>query len=82
MRIDVTQYDIDHGSRARSTSCPVALAVKRAVGREDVSMGAWTGHVGETVVKLPLEVTKFVSAFDSNNPVAPFSFDLPWTPQP
>lgn len=77
--MEVTARDIRRGTRDSSTSCPVALACKRASG-VNWYVDSWTldnYSTGETIqVKTPKRVAKFVFAFDSLKPVKPFSFTL------
>lgn len=43
MRVTVTQEDIDKGNPAVHDSCPVALAVARATGKEASVLYEWMG---------------------------------------
>jgi hypothetical protein len=85
VHINVTQRDIERGIPGKSSSCPIARAVKRTrwgrskltvtVGRftvRAVSLGAW----GASAYKLPEDAQNFVSEFDRARDVEPFSFTL------
>jgi hypothetical protein len=82
MRIEVTQEDIDNGTKGRCRLCPIALAVRRATGSPDAwvddthimwgaSWGAWDG-----VAMTPRSAWSFMASFDSGQDVQPFSFEL------
>jgi hypothetical protein len=89
MRIDVTQADIDKGTRAEPTRCPVAWAVRRATGQiysvgcdvilplpfDDNEGNPWpVGWV------MPREASDWVRNFDmgplTGKKVEPFSFEI------
>lgn len=79
--ITVTQEDIEQGIKEDTHRCAVALAVKRAMGWNDVLVGgqicnarAWES--GHKEYKVPEEVRKFVWAFDRGDAVRPFTFEL------
>jgi hypothetical protein len=77
VRIDVTQEDIDLGMPGKCGKCPLARAIRRATGSlalvsgEDVYASGFA-HLAQ----LPMEAQKFVKAYDSDQEVHPFSFDL------
>lgn len=80
IKVAVSQTDIKKGRKYAADSCPVALAVKRAIGR--------TAYVTSTTVlingvcyMMPHAASTFVRAFDSNKidsnkVVKPFRFTL------
>lgn len=79
--IHVTQEDIEKGRRDDVCWCPIALAAKRA-GLKGVEVDAsqdankswgWLWTTNECF-RLPKEAIDFISAFDSSEPVQPFSF--------
>jgi hypothetical protein len=91
MTITVTQEDIDNGERWDCALCPVALALKRAIGKP-VSVNA---DGGLTVVDYDLasdlasftsyspviashqdSVTEFIRKFDEGDDVEPFTFEV------
>lgn len=82
MRIDVTQEDIDRGTPDNCLYCPVARALNRVLPNEVFAVRKAEiiralDEDGETqVIAPPQEVIDFVAAFDSCEPVAPFSFEL------
>ena len=80
MMIEVTQAHIDAGKRQRCTKCPVALAVKEALGVKLVKVGEGIviGRPYMVELRTPDRVASFVGAFDRNQPfgIEPFSFDL------
>jgi len=83
MRINVTQSDINNGLRYTSNSCPIALAVGRAIGKE-VEITFETCSVYEMIgdfwrwvpYRLPIEVSEFIDQFDDELPVAPLEFEF------
>jgi hypothetical protein len=83
MKIEVTQDDIDKGHRKMSRSCPVALAVKRAYGAEEVVADNCLISVYDVnckpikKFKTSTEVSHFMMDFDDSLPVQPFSFEVP-----
>lgn len=83
--INVTQEDIDHGEKGNCSRCPVALAASRVLYHPTIwPCGIWFGRpcsMNRCSVPTPPEVTKFVSDFDSDRPVEPFSFTLTCIPE-
>lgn len=86
MRVDVTQMDIDRGVRSHACACPVAIALKR-VTRPDVRSIVMGVQITVTrrfpfqpdddyYVRSPESVVAFITRFDRNQSVEPFSFDL------
>ena len=76
--IEVTQEDIDkarHASWPRSTMCPIARAMQRALHQPGIGVG-----IGGIVFTpngeyfLPGIAEEFVREFDRRNEVQPFSF--------
>lgn len=81
MRIEVTQEDIDRGKRGNSCECPVARAVKRAIG--DGGVFVQHEHISTRThyFRAPREVRNFITAFDYPIPgftILPFAFDIPY----
>jgi hypothetical protein len=87
--VQVTQEDIADGERYACCECPVALALKRATGREWFVTGVFLNLLkpgqsftdsGVAAVELtldtPQEVKTFIHAFDENDPVKPFTFEI------
>lgn len=84
--IEVTQDDIDQGSPANCTLCPVARAASRVFPGKNVQVGRTYMSVhntplsleGYTEVLLPPEVTRFIRTFDQQGRAAvqPFTFTV------
>lgn len=76
MTINVTKEDIDNAT-FDTTNCPVAKAISRVV-KCCVGCGHFTASWGggNHACDLPEQVTNFIKAFDSREPVKPFSFEL------
>ena len=80
MTFTVTQKHIDHGVRADSCGCPLALAALDDIpGIRTVSVGpsiilALTDS-GSRRFHLPLEACAFMRDFDTSHVVHPFSFE-------
>jgi len=79
LTIEVTQEDIDKGCRASPWSCPVALALERANGKQ-YSVGTKSFNERfkyyEDSLNLPEHVQDFILRFDTSKPVQPFSFQI------
>lgn len=80
MKIYVTQEDINNGTPVSAYSCPIALAIKKALPN-------YTPCVMSDSIKLvsmddfssianPESVRRFISRFDNSKPVKPFNFIL------
>jgi len=92
MTVSVTADDIRNGGRAACWSCPIAMAIHNATGREwgvfwsspgRVSLLAETLITGATWrVHLPASCAEFVRRFDGGLDAAPFDFDLHWEVTP
>lgn len=82
MRIEVTQEDIDCGSRGNAERCAIALATRRA--RPDARLVSVDGYDVELeferetwAVRLPREAREFVERYDDGErELAPLAFDL------
>lgn len=83
MKVQVTQDDIDNGACGSPYRCPVALAVRRAVGKLDrfystqVSVSSYhivVEGLGHAAPGPQLE--QWIWDFDSHRPVPPIEFDL------
>lgn len=75
MKIQVTQQEIDNGTRQKASCCPVALAVSLATQR-DARVTADTIRFGWKVYITPEPAASFIEAFDAGEPVSPFEFEL------
>jgi hypothetical protein len=77
--VKVTNRDIRLGVVGDYYSCPVALALKR-VTRQIYGVGSQNIFKGEMIVgpsfRLPTKVAKFLSLFDKQKPVQPFTFKI------
>jgi hypothetical protein len=77
IKVSVTQKDIDSGCPIDKCGCPVALALKRALGNgQSIQVGNFAVDIDGGRAHLPLEAIAFVKAFDMGKPVKPFSFEL------
>ncbi len=83
MKITVTQNDINSGYRYSCNQCPVALAIKRAMGRTPI-VGCFrvtfedeAGRVPyEPAYELPFDVREAIQHFDNGAQIDPFEFEL------
>lgn len=83
MIIEVTQEDINKGIPRQCALCPVALATKRASGRElQVTKNKilmFSNISGEKAqwIQLPEKVVDFIQVYDTTRKkLKPFSFEL------
>jgi hypothetical protein len=79
IKVIVSQEDIAKGVKRDPDNCPIACAIKR-MGYTDVSVAAlgvyfWSGDTYYSLA-LPQEATIFITRFDKDFSVAPFSFNL------
>lgn len=79
--VEVTQSDFEAGTLSDPFNCPVAIAAKRATGKNFVAIGiASTSDAvyndGNNSVTLPVYVSDAVYDIDHAANVEPFSFDL------
>jgi hypothetical protein len=72
-RIVVTKKDIDNGIPLSHSSCPIALAAKRAFPGKDIFVGS-SVCFSKKKFPLPEKGTKFVMDFDRGYAVQPFQF--------
>lgn len=77
MKVSVTEQDIKEGEKGNCWHCPVALALKRATGRE-VSVRAlnWGFKDGAGFYDLPQSARLFINEFDRWGKEEPFSFEV------
>lgn len=87
--IDVTQEDIDNGVPRSTCKCPIALAARRVLGRDDLEVlpnGIALGVIWQDgLAILPKEAKRFMGAFDAipgkpSADIAPFSFEADFRP--
>lgn len=83
LTVAVTKEDIDQGVPGDPCQCPLARALNRALdyaeGTVDVDANEyWLGPQAKEPrpYRLPAAASAFVLAFDSDEPVAPFSFKI------
>lgn len=77
MLVKVTKLDIKRGDRLNPVRCPVARALRRALGySRKVRVGFYTVKMFGKVELLPPPVIRFIEDFDSGAVVAPFSFRI------
>lgn len=73
MKIEITQDDIDNGSRMDASNCAIARAIKRMTGSNYVRVGSKDIYIDGQLFIAPLVVTEFVKKFDeSKSLVSPF----------
>jgi len=79
VKIEVTADDIKNGDKRTCVSCPVALALGRALGSYafagPISLFPYSGSTLR--IDTPDEVIQFMTNFDAGLPVQPFSFTIP-----
>lgn len=81
MKIKVTKADIKNGKRKSASSCPIALAVKRATKQklvvvDEEYIGFGKSSRSYTEYKIPDKASVFIATFDDGDKVKPFSFAL------
>lgn len=77
--LEVTQEDIDQGESCNPNRCPVSRAVSRQLkGSWSVGLTHVSKRGGESSMYyiLPDTAVKFICAYDSGYPVAPFIFSV------
>lgn len=79
IEIEVTQAHIEAGLPCAANHCAIALAMKEVfpyvmVTGRDIHLD--TSQDSSLMVDVPLEVNRFITAFDSGLGVAPFKFKL------
>lgn len=78
MIINVTQDHIDRGKMGRACRCPIALAVLEQLNLS-VGLVCVTSHTLYIESKghlMPPEASEFVTRFDAEKPVSPFTFEV------
>lgn len=78
LKVEVTADDIASAKPRDLCWCPIAIAIRRAIGdpSEVVSVANFGVAIGDGRAGLPLEAVDFIKAFDSGKPVKPFAFEL------
>lgn len=73
--IQVTQEDIDEGVAEQCLSCPVARAIKRALGYPvGVSSVIFEPSTDRKICELPEGVVRWIMRFDEGRAVNPLNF--------
>lgn len=81
MFIEVTEGDIRNGVARDTDSCPISLAVTRALGKGSraytyyAELCVYSRHDVQTLYSLPAAASRFVSRFDCGQAVEPFTFE-------
>jgi hypothetical protein len=77
MKVIVTQKHIDKGRRYDCFLCPISLALREVNPQSwKVTCSALTIRMGPYYFNTPFVVQKFILAFDRNDDVSPFEFEL------
>ena len=80
IRIEVTEDDIRKGIKFSAHSCPLALALKRALNHPNAWIGPDSfGVADDSLGRTPPTAITFIKTFDGGNKVEPFVF---WIPKP
>lgn len=72
----MTQRNIDAGYANSCKSCPVALALRRVFHTKDVDVDSFFMTVKGRAYMVTMDVLTFMSDFDREQPVEPFTFYL------
>ena len=83
LKVTVTLHNIRRGLILHRMSCPIALAVRRATHRTNVSVSGTTIYAGKSAFALPQKAINFIDDFDYGDHVTPFTFtarriEFPW----
>ncbi len=70
--LSVTQEDIDNGIKSSPTKCPVALALTRAMKKDNCAMGISRIILSGELKNTPQAILDFVYDFDRGKSVKPF----------
>jgi hypothetical protein len=80
MLIEVTRQDVEEGRACESGRCPVAMAIRRAVGCSYVAVNVECVLLGDgrltRAIGLPFDVGEAIALFDRAGVMTPFSFEL------
>lgn len=75
-KIQVTEDDINQGQPREERYCPVALAMSRALGAEDVLVGYAEAYVGDKCYAIPELTGGWIEDYDEWGEGSPFEFEL------
>lgn len=76
MKVNVTQYDIETGTRQSSMFCPVAYAIKAAFNTKQVYVMDDRVRINDKTFRLAPEAQAFIKSFDAWDSVEPFEFNI------
>lgn len=76
MTISVTQQHIDRGEALSCSRCPIALAISDCFLASCTVLHHSVCITDLGYYSLPNECNDFITAFDNNQPVSPFTFEL------
>ena len=76
MRIYVTEDDVKQGAIAAAKYCPVALAVKRQLGIDELVVDGLFIRMPDKKYILPYDVRMKILEYDQNGQMSPFDFEL------
>lgn len=77
IQVSVTKRDIEEGDRFDGRSCPIALAIRRAMRTKSVAViGANIIYIRKLLWKGEKRVKDFIRKFDSGQRVQPCSFTI------
>jgi hypothetical protein len=73
---DVTEDDIKNGKKGDPCNCPVALSLKRVLGKGSITVGgsvlAVVNDDGFFRYEIPVEIEKLIHEFDAGVEIEPF----------
>jgi hypothetical protein len=81
MKVEVTQEDINQGTKGNPDSCPIVLAVKRLMAKY-VHIQVYSKELVlstkdyESIHKLPAEARRFIELLDGEMEVTPITFEV------
>lgn len=80
LNVKVTSVDIEAGKKCSVSSCPIALAIQKALCKTntplDVAVCDNTVRIYDKVYKLPIRARRAVSDYDLGKGMEPFGFTL------
>ena len=77
VEVRVMWKDIKSGVCMHGNCCPVALAIKRAIGRSGgICVSYCSIEIGKVKYKVTKKIRRFLSLFDEESGVRPFTFTL------
>jgi len=80
MKVKITENHIKKGHRCSGSTCPVALAIKEFTPFKSLSVGLLYIYIEynnmSKIVRMPENVQRFISKFDSHQLVEPIEFDF------